>query len=124
VTRRVRTWSWTAEQLFAEHGIAAVPLRDIGIAAGQKNHAAVQYHFGDRESLVREIVSFRATLSERLRVEMFADLVSRGQPRSATSCASSSCRWPLTWSGAERNRLLRSNTTGGSLPPVRPRRAS
>jgi AcrR family transcriptional regulator len=71
----------TAEQLFAEHGIAAVPLRDIGIAAGQKNHAAVQYHFGDRESLVREIIAFRATLSERLRVEMFADLVSRGQPQ-------------------------------------------
>lgn len=70
-----------AEQLFAEHGIAAVPLRDIGISAGQKNHAAVQYHFGDRESLVREIIAYRATLSEQLRVEMFADLVSRGQPQ-------------------------------------------
>ena len=73
----------TAEQLFAEHGITAVPLRDIGIGAGQKNHAVVQYHFGDRESLVREIIAFRATLSERLRVEMFADLVSRGQPEVA-----------------------------------------
>ena len=73
----------TAEQLFAEHGIAAVPLRDIGIAAGQKNHAVVQYHFGDRESLVREIITYRAELSERLRVEMFADLVSRGQPQVA-----------------------------------------
>jgi AcrR family transcriptional regulator len=71
----------TAEQLFAEHGIAAVPLRDIGVTAGQKNHAVVQYHFGDREGLVREIVAFRAALSERLRVEMFADLVSRGQPQ-------------------------------------------
>jgi AcrR family transcriptional regulator len=73
----------TAEQLFAENGIAAVPLRDIGIAAGQKNHAVVQYHFGDRESLVREIIAYRAELSERLRVEMFADLVSRGQPQVA-----------------------------------------
>ncbi|HTR92875.1 MAG TPA: TetR/AcrR family transcriptional regulator [Trebonia sp.] len=71
----------TAEQLFAEHGIAAVPLRDIGTTAGQKNHAVVQYHFGDREGLVREIVAFRAAVSERLRVEMFADLVSRGQPQ-------------------------------------------
>jgi AcrR family transcriptional regulator len=71
----------TAEQLFATRGITAVPLRDIGIGAGQKNHAVVQYHFGDRESLVREIIAFRATLSERLRVEMFADLVSRGQPQ-------------------------------------------
>ena len=71
----------TAEQLFAQHGIEAVPLRDIGIAAGQKNHAVVQYHFGDRESLVREVIAFRASLSERVRVEMFADLVSRGQPQ-------------------------------------------
>ena len=71
----------TAEQLFAERGIEAVPLRDIGITAGQKNHAVVQYHFGDRESLVREVIAFRASLSERLRVEMFADLVSRGQPQ-------------------------------------------
>ena len=60
-----------------------MPLRDIGIAAGQKNHAVVQYHFGDRESLVREIIAYRAELSERLRVEMFADLVSRGQPQVA-----------------------------------------
>jgi AcrR family transcriptional regulator len=71
----------TAEQLFAERGIEAVPLRDIGVTAGQKNHAVVQYHFGDRESLVREVIAFRASLSERLRVEMFADLVSRGQPQ-------------------------------------------
>ncbi|MDT2005538.1 TetR/AcrR family transcriptional regulator [Rhodococcus opacus] len=70
-----------AEQLFAERGIAAVPLRDIGVAAGQKNHAVVQYHFGDRGSLVREIVAFRATVGEDRRVAMFADLVKRGQPQ-------------------------------------------
>jgi len=51
----------TAERLFAERGIAAVPLRDIGIAAGQKNNVAVQYHFGDRETLVREVARFRAS---------------------------------------------------------------
>ncbi|MCE4265822.1 TetR/AcrR family transcriptional regulator [Rhodococcus sp. ACPA4] len=71
----------TAEQLFAERGIAAVPLRDIGIAAGQKNHAVVQYHFGDRETLVSEIIAYRAHTSEERRVEMFADLMVRGQPR-------------------------------------------
>ncbi|MFF0815034.1 TetR family transcriptional regulator [Rhodococcus sp. NPDC003318] len=71
----------TAEQLFAERGIAAVPLRDIGIAAGQKNHAVVQYHFGDRESLVSEIIALRAQASEERRVEMFADLMVRGQPQ-------------------------------------------
>lgn len=73
----------TAEQLFAERGIAAVPLRDIGIAAGQKNNGVVQYHFGDRESLVREIIAYRAEVSEKLRVEMLADLLQHGRPRAA-----------------------------------------
>jgi AcrR family transcriptional regulator len=66
----------TAERLFAERGIAAVPLRDIGIAAGQKNNVAVQYHFGDRETLVREVVRFRASF-----VQTFLDeLVSGRRP--------------------------------------------
>src|ERR1700722_10379672 len=59
----------TAEQLFAERGIAAVPLRDIGVAAGQKNNVAVQYHFGDRESLLQEITSYRAAASDESRVK-------------------------------------------------------
>ncbi|RZL70382.1 MAG: TetR/AcrR family transcriptional regulator, partial [Rhodococcus sp. (in: high G+C Gram-positive bacteria)] len=73
----------TAEKLFAERGIAAVPLRDIGAAAGQKNHAVVQYHFGDKETLVGEIVAYRAAIGEKRRVEMFTDLVVRGEPRIA-----------------------------------------
>jgi AcrR family transcriptional regulator len=56
----------TAERLFAERGIAAVPLRDIGVAAGQKNNVAVQYHFGDRESLVREVARYRAAFVDDL----------------------------------------------------------
>ena len=50
----------TAERLFAERGIEAVPLRDIGQAADQKNNFAVQYHFGDRENLVRAIAEYRS----------------------------------------------------------------
>lgn len=49
----------TAERLFAEFGIAAVSLRDIAAAAGQKNNAAPHYHFGDKENLLKEIVLFR-----------------------------------------------------------------
>lgn len=69
-----------AEQLFAERGIVAVPLRDIGLAAGQKNNAAVQYHFGDRESLIKAIISYRASASERVRAEVLADLITKGEP--------------------------------------------
>jgi AcrR family transcriptional regulator len=49
----------TAERLFAEFGIAAVSLRDIAAAAEQKNNAAVHYHFGDKENLLKEIILFR-----------------------------------------------------------------
>ena len=50
----------TAERLFAESGIGNVSLRDIGIAANQKNIGAVQYHFGDRDNLIVQIVIYRA----------------------------------------------------------------
>ena len=68
----------TAEQLFAERGIAAVPLRDVGLAAGQRNNVAVQYHFGDRETLIQAITSYRAATSEEIRTEVLADLFARG----------------------------------------------
>lgn len=66
---------YAAEKLFAEHGLTAVPLRDIGKAAGQRNHAAVQYHFGEREEVVKAIVEHRGAESERMRAEMVAELM-------------------------------------------------
>jgi AcrR family transcriptional regulator len=71
----------TAEQLFAERGIEAVPLRDIGAAAGQKNNGVVQYYFGNRDSLVSDIIAYRAAVSEKLRVEMLADILAQGLPK-------------------------------------------
>ncbi len=69
----------TAEQLFAERGIGAVPLRDVAVAAGQRNNVAVQYHFGDRDSLLAAITSFRAATSEHVRSEVLAELLAKGQ---------------------------------------------
>jgi AcrR family transcriptional regulator len=45
-----------AEQLWAERGIDAVSLREVNSAAGQRNSTALQYHFGDREGLLRAVV--------------------------------------------------------------------
>lgn len=45
-----------AEVLLAEHGVEAVSLREIGRAAGAKNIAAAQYHFGDRSGLILAIL--------------------------------------------------------------------
>jgi AcrR family transcriptional regulator len=68
-----------AEELFAQRGIEAVPLRDIGTAAGQKNNVAVQYHFRDRENLLREIATYRFHVSETIRAQQLADILSNGR---------------------------------------------
>jgi AcrR family transcriptional regulator len=44
-----------AEGLFGDRGLDNVSLRQIRIAAGQGNSAAVQYHFGDRDGIVGAI---------------------------------------------------------------------
>ena len=41
-----------AERLYGSEGVANVSLRQIRIGAGQRNDAAVQYHFGDRDGII------------------------------------------------------------------------
>lgn len=57
-----------AEELFAANGIENVTLREVTAAAGV-NLAAVHYHLGSRDELMRAILSRRMTplLDERLR---------------------------------------------------------
>jgi AcrR family transcriptional regulator len=49
----------TAERLFAEKGINNVSTREIAREAGQKNHSALHYHFGDKESLLDALLDYR-----------------------------------------------------------------
>lgn len=46
-----------AETLFADRGIDAVSLREINRTAGAKNASALQYHFGDRNGLLRAVLT-------------------------------------------------------------------
>lgn len=55
------------ERLFATGGIQGASMREIASQAGQGNHAAVQYHFGSREGLVRAIFDFRMDQMEEAR---------------------------------------------------------
>ena len=55
----------TAERLFAERGIEAVSLRDVSKVAGQRNHNAAQYHFGDRAGLVAAVYEHRMRARQR-----------------------------------------------------------
>lgn len=74
-----------AEALFARGGIEGVSLREIAAAAGQRNHHAVQYHFGTRESLVEAIFAHRMMEMEARRAEMLATAEREGRlddPRS------------------------------------------
>jgi|SRR5690554_297516 len=48
-----------AERLIGEHGYDNVSLVQIAKSAGQANKYAVQYHFGDKENLVRAIFDDR-----------------------------------------------------------------
>jgi AcrR family transcriptional regulator len=48
----------TAERLFAESGVAATSVRTITAAAGA-NVAAINYYFGSRDGLLRELISRR-----------------------------------------------------------------
>ena len=67
-----------AERLFALRGVDGVSLRQIGAAAGSSNHAAVQYHFGDKDQLVRAIFERRLPSLELRRAQLLAEAKREG----------------------------------------------
>jgi AcrR family transcriptional regulator len=69
----------TAERLFAEQGIETVSLRDVSKAAGQRNHNAAQYHFGDRAGLVAAVYDHRMRLVNERRHAMLATAAAEGR---------------------------------------------
>jgi AcrR family transcriptional regulator len=62
-----------AERLFAENGVVVVSNRQVSEAAGQGNNAAVGYHFGTKEDLVRAIVQSHTARMERVRLRLLAE---------------------------------------------------
>ncbi|MCU1485638.1 MAG: hypothetical protein JWN67_2384 [Actinomycetia bacterium] len=68
-----------AERLYAERGLNGVSLREITEAAGQRNNAAVHYHFGGRDGLVRALFEHRYIRLEHRRAAMLAQLDADGR---------------------------------------------
>lgn len=69
----------TAERLFAQHGFEAVSTRKVSREAGQKNHSALQYHFGDKEGLLAAILDYRIKPVNQLREKRLNQLVTRAR---------------------------------------------
>jgi AcrR family transcriptional regulator len=76
----------TAERMFAEHGVRAVSNRQISAAAGQGNNAAVGYHFGTKEDLLRAITRSHSASIERLRRDMLAGIGDDADLRTWIEC--------------------------------------
>jgi len=62
-----------AETLFARHGFAGASLRQV-TAAAKVNLAAVNYHFGSKESLIEEVFRRRLDELNRHRLAALADV--------------------------------------------------
>lgn len=63
-----------AERIAVERGFAAMSLREVQAASGQRNKSAAQYHFGSREGLIEAVVAARMGPVNERRLEMLAAL--------------------------------------------------
>lgn len=71
-----------AQMLFARHGIEGVTVQQIVAAAGQRNNAALHYHFGSKEELIRQLIVDGAEVLEERRQNMLQAMAARGGPAS------------------------------------------
>jgi len=62
----------TAERLLGERGIEGASMRQIAAEAGQGNNSVVQYHFGSKAGLMREIIERRVAGFEPRREDLLA----------------------------------------------------
>lgn len=69
-----------ARRMFATRGISAVGLREVAVEAGQRNTAAVHYHFGTKDDLLRELLIDGAKAIDRRRQEIVDQAEARGAP--------------------------------------------
>lgn len=69
-----------AETLFGQKGIDAVSLREINVAAGQRNTSASHYHFGSKEALVIAIFDLRQEAIGRKRGDLLDRLAAEHGP--------------------------------------------
>src|ERR1700704_4168061 len=69
-----------AQMLFAQRGVDGVTVQEIVNAAGQRNNAALHYHFGSKEELIRQMVVDGAAVLDERRQGMLLEMEARGGP--------------------------------------------
>lgn len=69
----------TAERLFGERGLGSVSLREIAVEAGQRNSAAVHYHFGNKDALVQAVFDYRMVDTNAHRLRLLASMTADGR---------------------------------------------
>ncbi|HEX7777168.1 MAG TPA: TetR family transcriptional regulator [Parvibaculum sp.] len=70
-----------AEKLFGERGIHSVTLKEINVAAGQRNESALHYHFGSKAALVNAIMQHRVKVIDAHRIAAIEALLQQGRER-------------------------------------------
>ena len=68
-----------AERLFAEKGLGAVSVREITLAAGQKNHSALSYHFGSIAAVLEAILDYRMSPLNEQRGQLLDAIKAQGR---------------------------------------------
>jgi AcrR family transcriptional regulator len=74
-----------AERLYGERGVGAVSLREIRIAAGSRNTAAMQFHFRDFHGLVDALIERHIPQISEIQEGLYERFVAEGRsedPRS------------------------------------------
>lgn len=75
-----------AERLFADRGFG-VSLREIGIGAEQRNHSAVQYHFGTKQRLAEALFAYRMGPINEHRMDLIQQLRDGGREKDLAALA-------------------------------------
>jgi AcrR family transcriptional regulator len=69
-----------AERLVAERGIHAVSVREVVLAAEQRNNSAVTYHFGSRQGMLDAVWALRSGPINVRRMHLLAEARERAMP--------------------------------------------
>lgn len=83
-----------AERLFGERGIDGVSLRQVAAAAGQRNTAAIHYHFGCKEALIDGIFERRMAAIDAQRLARLDELTA-GERAPDLREVLAAAAWPL-----------------------------